>query len=187
MTEQVTTTPAEAIAALGLTVDAVFVPFSQSRNKDKAHRSLNWRFTLKRNGRDVLTGDYSAGEGHCPSYNVKTPRAWDRPEKMWKPSIVEFETETGFKARWFTYLSGFSRDHAAPILPDPISVIWSCLMDADAIDHPSFESWAADYGYDSDSRTAKATYRTCLNTGLKMRAALGDDGLRQLRDAFQDY
>ncbi len=187
MTEQATITPAEAIAALGLTVDAVFVPFSKSRNKDQKHRSLNWRFTIKRNGRDVLTGDYSAGEGHCPSYNVKPPKAWDRPDKMWEPSIVEFETETGFKSRGFTSWGRFSEDRAAPILPDPIGVIWSCLMDGDAIDYPSFESWAADYGYDTDSRTAEATYRTCLDMGLKMRAALGEEGLRQLRDAFQDY
>ena len=40
-----------AIAALGLTVDAVFVPYSKSRNAGGEWLGLNWRVTLKRNGK----------------------------------------------------------------------------------------------------------------------------------------
>ncbi len=215
MTEQATVTPAEAIAALGLTVDAVFVPFSKSRNKDQKHHSLNWRFTINRNGREVLTGDYSAGEGHCPAKATEAPatyRARDRFRANGTPypgtsspyrAPTKAEALSDYLGEWrrAECESGLAMEHsaawgtenfkpkkpAAPIMPDPVNVIWSCLMDADAIDHPSFESWAADYGYDTDSRTAEATYRTCLDMGLKMRAALGEEGLRQLRDAFQDY
>jgi hypothetical protein len=80
---------AAAIAALGLTVDAVFVPFSRSRNKAEARHSLNWKVTVRRNGRDVLTCDYGAGTGHCPGYKVSTPpagyRARDRYRAHGKP------------------------------------------------------------------------------------------------------
>jgi hypothetical protein len=47
---------------LGLTMEAKFIPFSLSRNKDEKHANLNWLVTIKRNGRDVLATDYSAGK-----------------------------------------------------------------------------------------------------------------------------
>jgi hypothetical protein len=61
-----------AIDALKLSLEATFVPFSQSRSKDSEYHNLNWVVTIKRDGKDVLTTDYSAGMGHCPSYNAKT-------------------------------------------------------------------------------------------------------------------
>src|SRR5690606_27827140 len=51
----------DLIEEAGLTVAAVFVPWSQSRNKGERSPSLNWRVTLQCKGRDVLTCDYSAG------------------------------------------------------------------------------------------------------------------------------
>lgn len=57
-----------AMTALKLTIDSAFVPWSQSRNKAEKHKSLNWRVTLKRDGREILTTDYSAGIAHAPSY-----------------------------------------------------------------------------------------------------------------------
>lgn len=59
---------AATLESLKLTVDAAFVPFSQSRNKAEKSPSLNWRVTVKRDGRDVLTTDYMAGAAHCPGY-----------------------------------------------------------------------------------------------------------------------
>lgn len=55
----------------GVTLDSVFVPFSQSRNAKaedgKPWESLNWRVTLKRNGREVLTTDYAQGVAYAPA------------------------------------------------------------------------------------------------------------------------
>lgn len=66
-------------------------------------------------------------------------------------------------------------------------VIHGLLSDGDAIDHPTYESWASDFGYDTDSRKGEALYRTCLEIGLKLRSSLGDENLRKLRDEFQGY
>lgn len=57
---------AATLESLKLTVDAAFMPFSQSRNKATFPPCLNWRVTVKRDGRDVLTTDYMAGTAHCP-------------------------------------------------------------------------------------------------------------------------
>jgi hypothetical protein len=59
--------------------------------------------------------------------------------------------------------------------------------DSEVIDHPNFESWASEIGYDADSRKAESIYRACLEIALKLRSALGDRGLKELREACQDY
>lgn len=168
-----------AMNALKLTIATEFVPFSKSRHAtpakgEKPWRCLNWRVTLKHDGRDVVTTDYSAGEGHCPG--SKDPR------------LVDLEIHTGLPAYWPPgQRHPRTRPDGKPILPDPCDVIASLALDSDVIDAGGFESWAEEFGYDTDSRKAEATYRACLELALKLRSALGDDGLRTLREACQDY
>ncbi len=173
-----------AIQELGLTITAEFIPWSKSRSVTKAakfaDRNLNWSVTLHKDGRTVLTTLYSAGVAHCPSYNSQAEQTLDYVE------AITFETEHGKQARMMASI-GRGGFHGKPILPDTASVIHGLLLDASAIDHPTFESWASDFGYDSDSRSAERTYRACLEIGLALRAAIGDKGLQQLRDAAQDY
>jgi hypothetical protein len=67
-----------AIENHGITIKSEFVPFSKSRNASRADnngkpwKSLNWKVTLQRGGRDILTTDYGAGVAHCPGYQAKT-------------------------------------------------------------------------------------------------------------------
>ena len=181
-------TIAETLAKLGLTVESNFIPFSQSRNKAEKSPSLNWIVTIKRNSREILTTDYMAGMGHCPSYNKKPPAAWDRPNRFWNPLVCGFECETGFAiSPVVSWRRDFVADRKKPILPDPESVIHSLVMDSSVLNHGGFEEWASDYGYDTDSRSAESTYRACLEIALKLRAAIGDAGLEQLQTAYQDY
>lgn len=176
----------EAMTALGLSVSAVFVPWSQSRNFDpKAgpdKRSLNWKVTLHKPGPGgraltVLTTDYSAGIAHCPSYKQGTRWTVDYA------SAIEFETENGRTARNrpAPIMGG------KPIMPDAAGVLASLAMDAGAIDSATYEEWAGEYGYDPDSRKGEAIYRACLETALKLRAALGDAGLQTLRNAAAEH
>lgn len=149
---------------LGLSLEAQFVPFSQSRNKDQKDPSLNWKVTLKRNGREIISTDYMQGCADAPSY-----RQMDNSVK--RAQIVREECEAGVRVK-------------KPALRD---VLYSLSMDADAIEYPSFEEWASNFGYETDSRKAENIYRTCLEIALKLRAAIGDDGLAKLREACQDY
>lgn len=166
-----------ALAAHGVTMTAQFVPWSKSRNRDEKddrgnrRMSLNWLVTIFVNGRPVLTTDYSAGEGHCPSYKPFARRT------IHYDGLLERECETGRAAN----LSG------KPILPDLASVMHSLLLDASAIDSPTHEDWAGDFGYDPDSRKGESIYRQCLDHGLRLRAALGDAALRALQEAAEGY
>lgn len=174
---------ANAMAHLALTVESEFVPWSKSRSfKPGANireRNLNWKVTLLHNGRKVLTTDYSAGIAHCPSYPKGGYISVDVATKL------ESETERGKQ----TKIGGFTGHPflGDTIKPDACDVVYSLALESDVLDHPSFESWAGDFGYDTDSRKAEAIYRACLGVALALRAAIGEVGLTILREACRDY
>ena len=138
---------------------------------------LTWEITLTRHDKPILTTTYSAGIGHCPSYNPSTRLTSDYV------NLIRYECEHG--------LRGLSRHWTTPpvphpyktkIQPDPASVLACLALDAEAIDYPDYRTWADNLGYDPDSRKGEAIYRTCLDHGLKLRAALGDENLRKLQE-----
>ncbi len=73
------------------------------------------------------------------------------------------------------------------IAPDACDVIASLSMNSRVLDCSSFEEWAGEFGYDVDSRKAESIYRACLEIALKLRNGLGEEGLRALQNATQDY
>lgn len=177
--------PDAVMTKLGLTVESVFVPWSQSRNQKAKPKlsdySLNWRVALKRNGREVLTTDYSAGIAHCPSYKQGGRRI------TYEANAVIWECEHG-KAAFVGQNTGtIMPRNKTPLQPKAADVLSSLVSDSAVLDAGGFEAWARDCGYDTDSRQAEAIYSACLDIALKLRSALGDDGMRELRSALEDY
>lgn len=173
------------LAAMNVTLDATFVPFSQSRNKSEKQPSLNWRVTLKKDGREVITTDYMQGCAHAPAY--KTPVTFsdgNRDERSTNKAIKQ-ECETGKRVkqmRGIYYLATGSKIDP----PDVADVLFSLLRDADALNCRDFADWCADLGCDDDSTKARATYDACIETATKLRAAFGDQTLRDLNELFED-
>lgn len=183
--------------SLGIVIASEFVPLSKSRNRDEKEMnsagkpskrprlSLNWRVTVKCNGRDLLTTDYSAGCAHAPAYKLKAPSA--RCGVNDKQAAIAWECENGFRARFVPWGISKGGESATPILPDSCDVLYALVIDSEVLDFGDFESWAADFGYDPDSRAAEKIYRACLDIALKLRNGIGDAGLANLREAFTDY
>lgn len=107
MADSAVMTPAEAIASLGLTVESVFVPFSRSRNKAEKNPSLNWKVTIKRNDREVLTTDYMAGMGHCPNYGA------DKAPVTFQPHGYKSHDGKPYKGGTSAYRSATARESLA--------------------------------------------------------------------------
>lgn len=184
--EKTPDSPETVLAALGVTVDSVFVPFSQSRSKDSKYPNLNWRVTIKRNGRDVLTTDYSAGMAHAPGYNKKPHAGFQGSNSIYQRIVTRAECEKGKPVR--RVLANDDCLHGRDwIEPNPVDVLYSLSMDSDVLDSGGFEDWAANFGYDTDSRAAESIYRACLELALQMRAAFGSEGMTALQTAFEDY
>lgn len=177
----------QVIQELGLTVRAEFVPWSRSRNfKAGEHKlpstdvlSLNWRVTLVYHDRDVLTTDYMAGIGHCPAYKA----AVGSKTSIYNTEAIAYECEHGKQAR---RLLG-SITGGQPILLGMADVIWSLVGDSAVLNYSTFEDWASELGYESDSRKAEGIYRSCLEIALRLRNAIGDAGLKALSQACEDY
>lgn len=163
---------AQAMTAQGITVAAEFVPWKDTPEGKKGKPAfstlrLNWRVTVLKDAKPILCTPYQTGVAHAPSY------------KRGHQSVADLER--------VTLECNTGRGPKGRILPEPEDVMHCLLSDASAIDSGSFEDWASDCGYDTDSRKAEAIYRTCLDIGLKLRAALGDAGLAALQEAARDY
>lgn len=170
------------IAKHGLTVESVFIPWSQSRNAGEKNPSLNWKVTLKQNGRKILTTDYGAGMGHAPSYKQSFKRD---PENE---RLVLAECENGGKARYMASMDYVAVPQSAKgtLKPESRDVIYSLLLDSEVLDAGGFEEWASTFGYDEDSRSAEATYNACMKIALQFRR-IGESVIEELREVFQDY
>jgi hypothetical protein len=79
----------------------------------------------------------------------------------------------GTKRMPLVFSMGSAHHAKAPTLDD----VMGCLaMDASSVDNArNFEDWAAELGYDTDSRKAEATYRACVDQVAKLRNLLGGD------------
>lgn len=168
----------DLIAEAGLTVAAVFVPWSQSRNKGERSPSLNWRVTLQCKGRDVLTCDYSAGSAHCPVNRNASFKRTASPRDL--AEAVRLECEGGKAIKRMTTWGAHTFGDA--IKPDPRDVIRSLLLDAGTLDAGSFADWCADYGYSADSMSARRTYDECIAHAVAIRGAVGPAMFEALRE-----
>jgi hypothetical protein len=54
-------------------------------------------------------------------------------------------------------------------------VLEALLSDASVAGYDQFEEWAADLGYDPDSRKAEKVYQACVEQTAQLRQLLGDD------------
>lgn len=164
-----------------ITVTSVFVPWSKSRNNKEKDRSLNWVITITKAGRHVITTDYMAGIGHCPSYKQNPPKTYQEHRNY--VERIEAETEQGYATKKpLGWQPAVVVDRKKPIVPSTANVIYCFTADASVLDAGGFEDWARDYGYDTDSRKAEKLYRDCLEIALKLRAGLGDELITQLRE-----
>lgn len=194
-------TPRELIlgfaAKHGLTMESTFVPYSKSRNAKagddgKPWPSLNWRVRLMKAGAVILETDYSAGSGHAPAAKLKAGsyifRTAPYSESRTRADLIAWEIENGKPGRFWGLSDGIAPIHKAePIRPDFADVLYSLASDSEVLDAGGFAAWASEIGLDTDSRKAEATYRACLEIALKLRSALGDTALVELREAARDF
>lgn len=90
--------------------------------------------------------------------------------------------------KWLIKIAGQSFDYytgsGITKSPDYDSVMACLVRDAEALNH-TFENWANELGYDTDSRKAYATWEECCNNARKLIAA-GID-LQAESERLQDY
>lgn len=173
-----------AVMALvpGLKYKAVYVPLRHAPEREGGKGALNWRIEI-RHGNGSINTDYFQGTGLLPEWAESYLKVLG-----WKPhSGYASARHTVDSRRAFDKLlqtgSINGRNLPAPSVAD---VLYCLLGDAEALDYATFEEWAENYGYDTDSRKAESIYRKCLEIGLRLRAMFGDAKMAELREALQD-
>ena len=101
-----------------------------------------WVFVLK-SGKVSERFDYRTGLGHRGIH--KTHSAWYRRDLK--------EHHRGNHAR-------ITREWARPVKPQIAGLVYSIILDGMAAEC-TFAQWCAEFGYDTDSRKALATYEAC--------------------------
>lgn len=165
------------LAGMGLAIESTFVPFSESRNKDRKNGKLpalcmNWKIRIVRadnRGRVLLETDYGEGMGSLPSFNKCRPfRGGGYSLHDW--AILEWEAEHGKKQ------TPFGPSSKTPFVePNYADVLESLVNELNVMDFATFEDWADDLGFDKDSRKWEAVYNGCLAMAVKLRAGLGGE------------
>ena len=90
---------------------------------------------------------------------------------------IEFEGR-GYHEPLTVYFSQGYAHKKPPTLADVLDCLAS---DASGVDNAqSFEDWASEYGYDTDSRKAEKTYNICVQQAQELKALLGQDTYNQL-------
>jgi hypothetical protein len=64
---------------------------------------------------------------------------------------------------------------SAKIKPPTAARVLYCLASDATANSQSFEDWASDFGYDTDSRKVERVYKLCVQNGRKLRNLLQTD------------
>ena len=114
---------------------------------------------------------------------VMDARSVRRNPHMQEQMPRNFECAIGFVGRGYHEpLVVYFSQGGAHKKPPTLAEVLDCLAsDASGVDNAqSFEAWASEYGYDTDSRKAEKTYNICRQQAQELKALLGKDAYDQL-------
>lgn len=177
----------EALAALGFVLSVGTV---RGEVGDNDWPCIAFNVALDYKGRKVLSTSFKMGVGHVDITKAKIGRAinnWsedmDAMLSSWKRNPYAQFKDKALQARVAAKLA-----LAQGVKPSLEDVLHSLLSDGEAFfNAQSFEDWASEYGYETDSRKAEAIYRECDNIGRKIAAAVEPDAIKAAREILQDY
>lgn len=95
---------------------------------------------------------------------------WDKQDE-WQQNSNGWRCTLKYQGRRYT----FDFWQGVAISEDPTAEgCLECLL-SDANVEADFHDFCREFGYDTDSRKAEATFKACLKVGKEMRRLLGDD------------
>ena len=147
--------------------EAVHVPVPRFSQPDKITLcQVTWNLHMKRNGHSLVT-EYHQGIGHVKSVDISRGMSVAAADGI-RACIA------GRNKRGLTY-------------PTVTDAIYANISDIDACEYASFEEWAGDAGFDTDSRSAEKIFNECVARGRIFKLMYSQDELAELHDMFLDY
>jgi hypothetical protein len=154
----------QTLTKLGFTLKSRLVQDDFNGREGDSH----WEVTVSRNGQSYTT-KYSMGAAHR--------------NYLGNPVRLDLLTCRRLTTQQFKQREQLKQSKPnEPVLAD---VLYCLVSDAQSVTYASgFEDWAADMGYDDDSRKAEAAYRACQDCYFALRQLCDLDEMSEL---FQDY
>jgi hypothetical protein len=177
---------AEQLTTLGFTL--VLTGGARGEVRDNDWPCIAYSVRLEYKGRFVIETDYRLGVGH-----VKVPTRWeDQPEGLTLDETFAFNTlrnkpsaQLNDKALHASFAAKLAK--AQKVVPQLADVMHSLVRDGEAFfDATTFEDWAANMGYDADSRKAEAIYKACDDIGRKLARGIPSEVLTKVREIVSE-
>lgn len=175
----------ESLAALGFSLTVTSGP------KGEVHEDwpcIAFKVRLNYKGHPVLETDYSLGVGY-----VTIPKRWeDQPNNLTADEICAFNAlrnnpHAQLKDKTLHASFAAKLAKAQKVTPQLADVMHSLMMDGEAyFDAATFEDWAANCSYDTDSRKAEAIYRKCDEIGRQLARGIPSDVLAKVREIVSE-
>lgn len=71
--------------------------------------------------------------------------------------------------------------------PQESDIFNSLLLDTSNVEGETFEDWAGNFGYDTDSRKAEKSFNACKEELVSLQRLFSKSELNDLREIFADY
>lgn len=124
-----------------------------------------WKFNIKGQSFDYFTGTGHRVDNDSAKFARIALKNVSRNSIAWHDGVIK---------------------NQVAVKPPIAGLLYSLILDGSACDE-SFASWCDNFGYDTDSRKALATYEACQQGFDKMRKVFTGAQIEHIRELLQDY
>lgn len=164
------------LAARSATMESVRVPARPDGDATWNKGALHYHCTITaKTLRAPFTLTYSVGAGVPLSDARRTPRPdWAKGHAV-TMALRALPAGVGISGRRTLEQAEAEKVLHNAFRPNLVDVVQPLLCDAEGVDARTFDEWAGDYGYDTDSRRALEIYLHCQEIARVMRQLFGAD------------
>lgn len=156
----------------GITYD---VAYAGEQTRDDNWKCDCWRFDIKGHSFEYFTG---TGHREQPTELTKRTAAFEFQGLTEKDKAGR----TMYGRRYLQRVEELRKPQTPPIA----GLLHSLILDSAAAEQ-TFNSWCSDFGYDTDSRKALATYEACQKAFDKLRKVFNSEQIKRMREMLEDY
>lgn len=192
------------LKSLGLSLAILEGPTAVRRAEPEGG-GIQFRYLLElqRNGAPVWRGEYFTGTGWADLSKLKNRvnsnfGIWQETQQIYntltKKPYAQLKDKTAELKFWEWVCAqktggiAGARKLLAVRPPSLTDVVSSLLLDSSAFfNAESFKEWAANFGYDSDSRQAEKIYNACNETGRQLSRGIPADDLAKIHEIMEGF
>lgn len=116
---------------------------------------------------------------------TRKPQRTDNLDQIWGDNASHWSVEISRGTESVTFWYSMGSAHTGT--PDLLDVMHSLLSDISNVEAQEFEDWAADLGFDPDSRKAERIFEACKETLEYLQRLFSESEIEGLQELFEDY